>query len=192
MLLQIRLHSIGLQRVLLTSNRTWGKGFKVKEGRFRLDIWKQMKWKGNGYMRRWGWLSHRNRLPREAVNAPLLEVSSRSGWLGLWAIWSTERCPCPQEEGGGLDDLWRSLPNQTFPWFSDHPQWSMGLLGLSPSRQNCRLRLPTSTSASMHTYVCTLLHYLQRIFIWKSLMHVHSLLLLPDPALPHKEPHTWF
>jgi len=37
---------------------------------------------------------HWHRLPREAVAAPSLAVS-RSGWMGLWATWSSGRCPCP-------------------------------------------------------------------------------------------------
>jgi len=47
-------------------DRTWGNGFKLKEGRFRLAIGK--KFFTVSVVR------HKNRLPREAVDAPSLEV----------------------------------------------------------------------------------------------------------------------
>jgi len=60
------LHSVGLERVLPTINRTRGNGFKLKEGRLRLDIWK--KFVTMRVEKHW------TRLPGEVVDAPSLET----------------------------------------------------------------------------------------------------------------------
>ena len=50
----------------LFSNKTRRNGFKLEEGRFRLDIMKKL------FMMRV--VKYRNRLPREVVDAPSLET----------------------------------------------------------------------------------------------------------------------
>jgi len=85
------------------SDGTRGDGFKLKEGRFRLDIRKKFftLW----VVRPWP------RLPREAVAAPSLAVLKARldrAWstLGWW------KASLPSARGGELGDLYRSLPNQ--------------------------------------------------------------------------------
>ena len=76
-------------------NRTRSdNGFKLK-GRFRLDIIKKLLW------RQWG---PGTGCP-EKLWLPDPWNCSRPAWMGLWATWSSGRCPCPWQDGVELKSL---------------------------------------------------------------------------------------
>lgn len=57
-----------------------GKDFKLKEGRFRLDLRQKL------FMIRVE--KYWNRLPRDMVDTPSIKTFTRSGWSGLSGAWS--------------------------------------------------------------------------------------------------------
>lgn len=91
------------------SHRTRENGFKLKEGRFRSDIWK--KFFTTPVMK------HRHRSPKEMVDAPPLETL-RFHWTGLSATLSSWRCSCPWWRWGMEWTRWplRALPTQLILW----------------------------------------------------------------------------
>ena len=97
--------------VRVDNSRRRGNDFKLKEERFRLDF------RGKSFtvrmVRCW------NRLPREVVDAPSLEVF-KAGWMGSWAAWSGIKC------GGWWPCRWRG-------------SWSFMILGVPSNSSHSRI-----------------------------------------------------
>lgn len=66
-----------------------GEWLEMKEGRFRLDLWKFFLW---------GWWIPSTEEPW----LPNLWKYSGPGWTWLWAIWSSGKCPCCWQSIGSL------------------------------------------------------------------------------------------
>ncbi|GAB0188207.1 hypothetical protein GRJ2_001286000 [Grus japonensis] len=73
------------------SDRTRGSGFKLKEGRFRLDIKKKFFTVEMKYYTGTG-------CPQKLWMPPPWKCS-RPGRMRLWATWSSGGCPCPWQRG---------------------------------------------------------------------------------------------
>lgn len=78
------------------TDRTGGKGFKLKNGKIRLDVRQKITQKV--VVRRW------QRLPIEAVHSPPLEASG-SGWLEPWAACQAGGKPAHSRGFGKLSVL---------------------------------------------------------------------------------------
>ena len=89
--------------ILANSDKTRGKGFKLKEGRFRVEITR--KFFTPRLVRHW------HKLPKEAVDAPALKVF-KARLEGRWAAWAGGWQPCTQQRFGTGWAL-KSLPTQT-------------------------------------------------------------------------------
>ena len=76
-------------------DRTRSNGFKLRKGRFRQI-------QGSEFLH-WGWWNTGTGFPVRWW-MPWPWKYSRSGWTGLWATWSSWRCPCL------LNGFWTSWP----------------------------------------------------------------------------------